>query len=153
MSQIGGFVLSTTTFDEDRKPAIPSLERRILVVDDEELVTRTVAAHLQVKGFAKVSQETDSRLVMSIVESYQPDLILLDIFMPYFDGLQILSQIRSNPDFDSVIVLMLSSAGQEEQFKSLELGALGFIEKPATANKLCKEVKRAFQVAHRLGIQ
>lgn len=146
-------MLSTTTFDEERKPLIPSSERRILVVDDEELVTRTVAAHLQVKGFANVRQATDSRLVMSIIESYQPDLILLDIFMPYFDGLKILSQIRSNSSFDKVIVLMLSSAGREEQFQSLELGALGFIEKPATANQLCKEVTRAFQVAHRLGLQ
>ena len=144
--------LSTTTCDEERIPAIPSSERRILVVDDEDLVTRTVAAHLQVKGFNNVRQVTDSRLVMSIVDSYQPDLILLDIFMPYFDGLEILSQIRANPDLNKTIVLMLSSAGQEEQFQSLELGAMGFIEKPATANQLIKEVTRAFEVAHRLGI-
>ena len=146
-------MLSTTIFDEELKPTFPSSERRILVVDDEELVTRVVAAHLQVKGFANVMQETDSRLVMSRVKSFQPDLVLLDIFMPYFDGLKILAQIRSDSDLDKVIVLMLSSAGQEEQFQSLELGALGFIEKPATANQLCKAVTRAFQVAHRLGLQ
>ena len=145
--------LSTTKFEEGVEPKIPSSDKRILVVDDEDLVTRTVSAHLQVKGFSNVRQVVDARLVMSVVETYQPDLILLDIFMPYFDGLEILAQIRANPKFNNIIVLMLSSAGQEEQFKSLELGALGFIEKPATANQLCKEVTRAFEVAHRLGIQ
>ena len=145
--------LSTTKFEEERKPTIPFSEKRILVVDDEDLVTRTVSAHLQVKGFNNIRQVADARLVMSVVEAYQPDLVLLDIFMPCFDGLEILTQIRANSDFNNMVVLMLSSAGQEEQFQSLELGALGFIEKPASANQLYKEVTRAFEVAHRLGIQ
>jgi PleD family two-component response regulator len=146
-------VLSTTTFNEERGPSIRSPDRKILVVDDEELVTRTVAAHLKVKGFTNVKLITDARRVMRVVGEYRPDLILLDIFMPYFNGLELLSQIRSNSELDNVIVLMLSSAGQEEKFKSLELGALGFIEKPASASQLFKAVTRAFQVAHRLGLQ
>ncbi len=146
-------VISTTTFNKEPVSKIPFFERKILVVDDEPLVSRTVEAHLRVQGFLNIRQETDARRVMKTVEEFGPDMILLDIFMPYRDGLQLLAEIRSNREMDSVIVLMLSSAGREEQFKSLELGALGFIEKPATATKLFEAVARAFRVASRLGIQ
>ena len=79
-------------------------------------------------------------------------MILLDIFMPDISGLELLKQIRANPELNQIIVLMLSSAGRDEQYKSLELGALGFIQKPTTAAMLVQTVTSKFGIARRIGL-
>ena len=92
-------------------------------------------------------------MAMEVISEFNPDLILLDIFMPDVSGLEVLRQIRSNCMLDDIIVVMLSSAGRDEQFQSLELGALGFIQKPTTAVELVRTVTSKFCIARRLGIQ
>lgn len=124
---------------------------RILVVDDDITTLRVVKKHLQDAGYADVEVLSDSREAMSIIESFRPNMVLLDIFMPHANGLEILQKIRSNSDMDSVIVLMLSSAGKEEQFQSLEMGAIGFIQKPVLGEVLIDEVRKAIRVANRFG--
>ncbi|MFK7765847.1 MAG: PleD family two-component system response regulator [Mariniblastus sp.] len=128
-------------------------EKKIFIVDDVDLVCRTVSAQLKSAGFANVSYESDSRNVMASLEVNKPHMILLDIFMPHICGLDILQAIRANPDYDDVIVLMLSSAGSEERFNSIELGAFGFIQKPLTAENLVQTMTSKFAMAARLGIQ
>ena len=134
--------------------SIPDLfEKKILVVDDVDLVCRVVSKQLISAGFTDVQFQPDSRLVLDNVKSFQPDMILLDVFMPHISGMEILKQIRSINEYENVVVLMLSSAGADEQYQSLELGALGFIQKPITSEKLIQTITSKFRIARRLGIQ
>jgi len=128
-------------------------EKKILVVDDVELVCRVVATQLESAGFRDVRHLSDSQMVMEAIDSNHPDMILLDIFMPGISGLELLKMIRDNRTYDDIIVLMLSSAGADEQYQSLELGALGFIQKPITAVNLVQTITSKFAIARRLGIQ
>jgi len=130
-----------------------SLHKAILVVDDVELVCRALSTQLTTAGFSEVSYETDPRKVIAKIESFQPDLILLDIFMPHISGLELLESIASKPEWDDMLVLMLSAAGSEEQYRSMELGAFGFIQKPVTAVNLVRTITKKFALARRLGIQ
>ncbi len=125
--------------------------KSILIVDDEELIARTVETFLRKGGVAEIRYETDSRLVMKVIGEYEPDLVLLDISMPHVGGLELLEQITSNSNFDNIIVMMLSSAGQDEQNRSLEMGAAGFIQKPANEKELVQAVSTAFRMADRFG--
>ena len=127
--------------------------KRILILDDVALVGRVVSTQLSMAGFKHVRYESDPRLVMEVIAEYEPDLILLDIFMPAVSGLEVLKQIRANCLLDNIIIVMLSSAGRDEQYQSLELGALGFIQKPTTAVELVRTVTSKFCIARRLGIQ
>ncbi len=143
--------------DETKKlgesaPVTDSFKKRILIVDDIELVCQTVSAQLRSAGFEEVTFESDSRNVLQRIDESTPDLILLDIFMPHVSGLELLQSIRSKSEWDEIIVLMLSSAGSEEQYRSLELGALGFIQKPITAVNLVQMITKKFELAKRLGI-
>lgn len=68
-------------------------DKKILIIDDEPLINRTVAAYLRKGGFDNLRQETDSRLVMEAIREYQPEMVLLDIYMPHVNGLELLQQI------------------------------------------------------------
>ena len=84
-----------------------SFDKKILILDDVPLVGRTVASQLRLAGFANVRFETDARLAMEVISEFQPDMILLDIFMPHISGLELLQQIRSDEKFNHIIVLII----------------------------------------------
>lgn len=142
----------STIVNSEIAPESNLSEKKILIVDDDQLTVDTVAVFLQMAGYTDIRHETDSRLAIKAISDYKPDLVLLDIFMPHICGLELLTQIKSNAEFDKVIILMLSSAGQKEKYKSLELGAMGFVEKPVTQTKLTDAIATTFRVARRLGM-
>lgn len=122
----------------------------ILIVDDDPLTVSIVQEYLALAGFTDIHTVTNPQRVMQEIGERKPAMILLDIFMPEIDGLELLKQIKSRPELDEVIVLMLSSAEGNEKYKSLEMGAAGFIKKPVT-EEISNHVLRAFNVAMRLG--
>ena len=144
---------SETTIFAGRKISADLFSKRILLVDDVDLICRVVSKQMMSAGFHEVQYQSDSRLAISSVQAFKPNMILLDIFMPNISGLEILKQIRSSSEYDNIIVLMLSSAGADEHYQSLELGALGFIQKPISAVNLVQAITSKFNVARRLGIQ
>ncbi len=142
---------TTTGITPNRDLASALKSKRILVVDDDPVVVATVAAHLCSGGFSHVRQETDSRLVIDAIREYEPDMIVLDIFMPHISGLELLEQISANAEFDKVIVLMLSAAGLQEEDRALELGAMGFLPKPTNAEELIRIISTTFRITNRFG--
>ena len=71
--------------------------------------------------------------------------------MPHTSGFQLLEQFGREHDFDNIVILMLSAAGEEEENKSYDLGALGFIPKPTTAESAIRIVTSTFRIANRFG--
>ncbi len=136
-------------------PELDSIEKladkRILIIDDEPAVTAIVSTYLVKGGFPHVKSENDSRHAMALIRESEPDMVLLDISMPHLSGMEILEQISSDPDLDKVIVLMLSAAGKELEDRSYELGALGFLPKPARADAVIRIVSSTFRIANRFG--
>jgi DNA-binding response OmpR family regulator len=143
--------MATKTVNNQNDQVREFANSHILVIDDDSPVTKLVTKFLDNAGYANVKAMTDSTLAIDAIRQQLPDLVLLDIFMPEINGLEILKQIRADSSLDDVVVLMLSSAGKEEQFKSLEMGAMGFIHKPLDADKMVSEVAKAFRVASRFG--
>ena len=135
------------------EPLSCTFRKKVLIIDDVELVCRVVSKQLRSAGFEDVRYASDPRKVMDLLAEYKPDMILLDIFMPHISGLELLQMIRQVREYDDIIILMLSSAGADEKFKSLELGAFGFVQKPITAVNLVQTMTSKFVMASRLGIQ
>jgi CheY-like chemotaxis protein len=143
----------TTTLTTSDDPLPDSFGKRILIIDDVVLVGLSVSTQLKRAGFSNVQFESEPLKAMEVVSRFKPDMILLDILMPELSGLELLQQIREIQEYDHIIVLMLSAAGRDEQYKSLELGALGFIQKPTTADNLVRTVTSKFALARRIGLQ
>lgn len=104
---------------------------RILIVDDTPANVFLLEQLLKISGYTHIVTLTDSREVVATYQTFKPDLLLLDLKMPYLDGFDILNQLNAleNDDYLSVIVITAQS-DKENRLKSLELGARDFIGKP-----------------------
>ncbi len=101
----------------------------ILIVDDEPLITRFVEITLGRAGFKKVESLNDSSRVMELLEDHHHDLIVMDIEMPGKNGIELLQEIRANPKFSEISVIILSGTDKATKYRSPKLGAVDFIDK------------------------
>lgn len=119
---------------------------RILVIDDEPLVTRTVCHYLQKAGYQDLHSLNDSRLAIDTIVEVAPDLILLDLIMPHVSGLELLEQIVGDTRFRDASVLVLSSADKSLKYKSIRLGATGFVDKPVSRDDLLSGIEKSLKI-------
>lgn len=114
-----------------RLSAALGAHRRVLIVDDSEIVARLLKEELEAKGF-EISYAPDAEKATSIILKRQtrPDLILLDINMPKVDGAQFCRFVKKNEMFKSIKVIFCSGV-DKERMKQLvaECGADGYISK------------------------
>lgn len=112
----------------------------ILVVDDEEVVARTVERTLQ--GEYQVHVAHNGADALKIARRISPSLIILDIIMPGMDGLETCRELRSDPLLESVPILFLTGKGRpEERVEGLEAGADDYLAKPFDVRELLLRVK------------
>ena len=105
---------------------------RILIVDDQPANIDMLEGFFEMEGYTNVSSLTDSRRVMEFLDKSQPDLILLDLMMPFLTGYEIMEQLNeriSRDDFLPVLVLT-ADITPEAKKKALALGASDFLTKP-----------------------
>ncbi len=114
-----------------RLSAALGARRRVLIVDDSEIVARLLREELEAKGF-EIQYAPDAEKATSIILKRQtrPDLILLDINMPKIDGAQFCRFVKKNDMFKAIKVIFCSGV-EKERVKQLvaECGADGFISK------------------------
>jgi len=117
---------------------------RILIVDDEESIGRSLAGILEDEGF-RTEAVLDGEAALARVRSADaPDLVLLDIAMPGTDGLAVLETIRS--ERPGLPVVMMSGHGTiETAVKATRLGAYDFLEKPLSFDKLLLTIEHALE--------
>jgi CheY-like chemotaxis protein len=108
------------------------LAMRILIVDDKIDNVKLLEKILLQEGFSNVVSTTDSNRALDLSIAFNPDLVLLDLMMPGFDGYAVLEQlVRRTPsnDFRPVMVLT-ADAMPEAKHRALALGAKDFLTKP-----------------------
>lgn len=110
----------------------------ILVVDDEERMSRFIRLNLEHDGFQVVEANRGMKAIQQIRDQ-MPDLVLLDVMMPDLDGFEVLQLIRES---SQVPVIMLTAKGEEEdKVKGLELGADDYVTKPFSPRELVSRVR------------
>jgi two-component system nitrogen regulation response regulator NtrX len=114
---------------------------KVLVVDDEESIRRTLSAVLRDEGFPVVlARDADDALAKAAQD--QPDVVLLDIAMPGRSGLEVLERLKE--DMPGLPVIMMSGHGTiETAVKATKLGAFDFIEKPLSIDKVFVAIRNA----------
>lgn len=118
--------------------------QNILVVDDEPDIRNLVQEILLDEGYqVRVAEDTDT--ARKHANKLQPDLILLDIWMPGEDGISLLKDWQENSAIKCPVVMMSGHGTVETAVEATRLGAYDFIEKPLTMAKLLVSVKRALE--------
>ena len=104
----------------------------ILVVDDEQANIDLLEAILSFDGYTRLVSTRDSRRVLDLFQSLEPDLVLLDLHMPHLDGFAVMQQLREHiPSDDYVPILILTAdITREAKERALSGGARDFLTKP-----------------------
>jgi two-component system response regulator VicR len=112
---------------------------KILIVDDEKNIVDILSYNLVKEGY-EVEAAYDGRAGLEAARTCSPDLILLDVMLPYMDGFEVCSEIRKTDRLTPIIML---TAREEEHDKvyGLELGADDYITKPFSVRELLARVK------------
>jgi DNA-binding NtrC family response regulator len=121
---------------------------RILVVDDEADIRRLVQEILADEGYA-VDVASDATHARAARAKQEPDLILLDIWMPDTDGITLLREWVQPPGLACPVVMMSGHGTVETAVEATRLGAFDFVEKPLSLAKLLRTVKGALEGGRR----
>jgi len=120
--------------------------RHILVVDDEPDIRSLVQEILEDEGFS-VDVAENANKARQLVESFIPDLVLLDIWMPDVDGITLLKEWKENDNVTAPIVMMSGHGNVETAVEATRHGAYDFIEKPLSIAKLLLTIKHALETS------
>ncbi|NOY59829.1 MAG: response regulator [Calditrichaeota bacterium] len=116
--------------------------RRILVMDDEHYIRRLLSYIFEREGF-EVYLADDGSKGISLAKQIKPDLIFTDVMMPVINGFQVCKELRSDPTFQNVFIIILTGRGQiQDAKKGLECGADEYIIKPFDPVKVIRRVKQ-----------
>ena len=107
--------------------------KRILVIDDEPSITRTMKVNLERSGAYSVCAENHANRALETARHFQPDLIFLDVMMPELDGGHLAAQFGSDREFKSVPVIFLTAIVSEKETTTngKMIGGHFFLAKPA----------------------
>jgi DNA-binding response OmpR family regulator len=114
---------------------------RILIVDDEPNIVLSLEYLMKKEGF-EVLTAVNGEEALQLIARDRPDLILLDIMIPRFDGYEVCQSVRADPDCDEVRIIMLTAKGRAvEREKGLALGADAYISKPFSTREVVEKVR------------
>ena len=117
------------------------MEKKILIVDDEERVVQSITGVLEDEGFRVVQAESGEEAI-KVFQQEEPDIILLDIWMPGMDGIEVLKRIKGIAQ-DCQVIMISGHATISTAMASVKLGAFDFIEKPLSLDVLLQTIRRA----------
>ncbi|HHU10435.1 MAG TPA: response regulator transcription factor [Intrasporangiaceae bacterium] len=118
------------------------MTERILVVDDEPTIQRTLRINLRARGYEVETVGTGRDALMAVAET-EPDLVILDLGLPDLDGVEVLRRLRRT---SRVPVIVLSARHQsDDKVEALDDGADDYVTKPFGADELMARVRVALR--------
>lgn len=123
------------------------MPKSILVVEDEPNIVLSLQFLMKKEGF-DVRVANDGEEALAAVQTAAPDLILLDVMIPKRDGFDVCQTIRSNPEWASIYIIMLTAKGREvDREKGIALGANDYVTKPFSTRELIVKVRQVLNGA------
>ena len=119
------------------------MEETILIVDDETQIRATLRGVLSDEGY-HVLDADDAIKALNLITVQRPDLVILDIWMPHMDGIELLEKLK-NREPELPIIIVSGHGTIETAVRATKLGASDFIEKPFSLDTLLRSVRRAMR--------
>ncbi|WP_151733290.1 response regulator transcription factor ['Paenibacillus yunnanensis' Narsing Rao et al. 2020] len=117
----------------------------ILVVEDEERIARLLQIELECEGYRVITAGSGHE-GLERYQSEQPDLLLLDVMLPVFSGIELLRRIRAN-DAHTPVLMLTAKGSVEDKVSGLDLGANDYITKPFQIEELLARIRAALRLA------
>jgi DNA-binding response OmpR family regulator len=127
-----------------RQPAVGA--RRVLVIEDEQMVAEVVGRYLRRDGY-EVRTAHDGRSGLAELESFGPDLVVLDLMLPHVDGLEVCRRIRERGD--TPVVMLTARSEEVDKLVGLGLGADDYVTKPFSPREVAARVGAVLRRASR----
>lgn len=119
--------------------------KKILIADDEPDILEILKFNLNAEGFT-VQTASNGREGLEKAKSFKPDLVILDVMMPFMNGMEVCSALRSLPEFKNVLIIFLTALGDDNStIRGLESGADDYISKPVSPKVLISKVHALFR--------
>ncbi|MBI9071987.1 MAG: response regulator transcription factor [Melioribacteraceae bacterium] len=116
------------------------MDKKILIVDDEQDIIEFISYNLELEGYLVISANDGEEALEKVSE--MPDLIILDIMMPKMNGFQTLQEIKKNILYKNIPILFLTAKTSEiDEVKGLNLGADDYLKKPISPMTVVARVK------------
>lgn len=122
------------------------MAKKILFIEDEQALQKTLGEYLRKEGFEVISA-LDGEIGLRLSKKVKPDLILLDIILPKMDGLEVLRKLKEEKETKEIPVIILTNLETlEEVQKALELGATTYLVKANySLNEVVEKIKGALK--------
>jgi len=121
---------------------------KILVVDDQQANIDVLHDFLELQGYENIKTTTDPRNVIQLLHEFEPDIILLDMAMPYLNGFEVMEQLKSvvDPSIYLPVLVLTADVTIETKRKALQSGASDFLTKPFDLIELQARVNTHLQI-------
>ena len=124
--------------------------KRIVIADDSALARMFIRRCLEIAGLgdSEFFEAGDGQEALQKLKEVSPDLLVTDLTMPNMNGIELLKRISASPRLSGMPVLVVTSAGNEEQRKQLyELGATRILSKPISPPMLVDAINEIFDIS------
>jgi DNA-binding response OmpR family regulator len=120
------------------------MKKKILIVDDEEVIRKFLKVHLVKLGY-EVKEAADGEQAIEQLGNDDFDLLICDILMPKKDGWEVIKEVKSSPKMRSLPVIVLTAKNEDsDMFRGYDLGANYYMTKPFTKGQLLYGLKLMF---------
>ncbi|RKD34313.1 response regulator [Thermohalobacter berrensis] len=118
-----------------------NLQKKILVVDDEEHIVELIKFNLEKNGYEVVTAFEGEEALNKVYEE-EPDLVVLDLMLPGIDGIEVCKRMKRDSITENIPIIMLTAKSEEtDKVLGLEIGADDYITKPFSVRELIARVK------------
>lgn len=124
-----------------------AMNKRVLVVDDEPNIVMSLKFLMKREGF-EVAVARNGREAIDALEETPPDLMLLDVMLPEYDGYQVCERVRAKESWKDTKIVMLTARGRDtERETGMAAGADAYVTKPFSTRELVSQVKDMLGIA------
>ena len=113
---------------------------KVLLIEDEESLRKLYTKILNAKNYT-VEAAADGEDALSVLKTFRPDVIVLDIVMPHYSGVEFLKILKNDSEFKSIPVVMLTALSEMRKItECLDMGAVGYITKDSTVEEIVQRL-------------
>ncbi len=125
--------------------ALPDRDIKILVVDDMATMRRIIKGLLEQLGFKNIDEAEDGKVALQKLKTGKYDFVVTDWNMPNMTGLELVQEIRRDPELKHLPVLMVTAEAKKENvLLAIKAGVNNYIVKPFTAEVLKEKIEKIF---------